>query len=94
MKVKDCNGVVHREYLPQGPMVNKEYYLEVMHRLSEVIRQKRTELRKNQSLILHQDNAPGQTSMLVHEFLAKNKSRLNHRITRTRPQLTVPSFQI
>ena len=37
-----CNGMVHHEFLPQGCVVNKEYYLKVM-------RQKRTELWKNQS---------------------------------------------
>ena len=29
----NCNGVVHREILPQGRTVNKEYCLEVMSRL-------------------------------------------------------------
>ena len=53
----DCNGMVHHEFLPQGRTVNKEYYLEVMCRLREAIRQKRTELWKNQSRILHHDNA-------------------------------------
>ena len=38
----DCNGVVHYEFLPQGRTASKEYYLEVMHRLCEGIRQKRT----------------------------------------------------
>ena len=63
----DCNGVMYHEYLPQGRMVNKEYYLEVMRRL----RQKRIELWKNQSWILHNDNVPAHTSMLVREFWAK-----------------------
>ena len=40
----DCNRLVHHELLPQGHAVNKEYYLEVMHRLREGIRQKRREL--------------------------------------------------
>ena len=44
----DCNGVMHHEFLPQGRTVNKEYYLEVMRRFREAIRQKRTELWKNQ----------------------------------------------
>ena len=26
----DCNGVAHYEFLPQGRMVNKEYYLDIM----------------------------------------------------------------
>ena len=43
-----------------------------MRRLSEAIRQKRTELRKNQGWILHHDKAPVHTSMLVREFCAKN----------------------
>ena len=53
---------------------NKEFYLEVMCRMRKAIRQKRIEFWKNQSWILQHDNAPAQTSMLVHESLAKNKS--------------------
>ena len=36
----DYNGEVHHKFLPQGRTANKEYYLEVMHRLREAIRQK------------------------------------------------------
>ena len=43
----DCNDVVQHEFLPQGRMVNKEYYLEVMRQLRKANRQKRTELWKN-----------------------------------------------
>ena len=50
--------------------VNKEYYLEVVHRLSKPIRQKLTELWKNQSWILHH----AYISMLVREILVKNKT--------------------
>ena len=70
----DCNGVVHHEFLPQGRTVNKEYNLKVMHRLSEAICQKRTELWNHQSWILHHDNPPAHTSMLVCEFFVKNKT--------------------
>ena len=70
----DYNGVVHHEFMPQGRTVNKEYYLEVMRRLREAIRQKRIELWKNQSWILHHDNEPAHTSLLVSEFLIKNKT--------------------
>ena len=45
-----------------------------MSRLREAIRQKRIELWKNQSFILHHYNTPADTSMLVREFLAKNKT--------------------
>ena len=53
----DWNGVLHQEFLPQGRTVNTEYRLEVMRRLREAIRQKCTELWKNQSRILHHDDA-------------------------------------
>ena len=61
--------MVHHEFFPQGHTSNKEFYLEVMSRLREVIRQKRTELWKIQSWILHHSNEPAHTSMLL--FLAK-----------------------
>ena len=37
----DYRGVMHHEFLPEGQTVNKEYYLGVMSRLREAIRQKR-----------------------------------------------------
>ena len=43
----DDNAVVHHKFLPQNRMVNKEFYLEVRHRLCKAIRQKGTELWKN-----------------------------------------------
>ena len=39
-----------------------------------VIRQKRTKLWNDQSWILHDDNAPALTSMLVREVFTKNKT--------------------
>ena len=70
----DCNGVVHFEFMPQGRTANKEYCLEVKHRLRKVSRQNRTELYKNQSRILHHDNAPAHTSMLADD----RKQNRNH----------------
>ncbi|UYV75705.1 EPM2AIP1 [Cordylochernes scorpioides] len=70
----DCRGVVHHEFLPQGRTVNKEYYLQVMSNLREAIRQKRPDLWKNKNWLLHHDNAPAHTSLLVRDFLAKNNT--------------------
>ncbi|UYV76060.1 hypothetical protein LAZ67_13002356, partial [Cordylochernes scorpioides] len=70
----DCRGVVHHEFLLQGRTVNKEYYLQVMRNLREAIRQKRPDLWKNKNWLLHHDNAPAHTSLLVREFLAKNNT--------------------
>ncbi|UYV62495.1 hypothetical protein LAZ67_2000790 [Cordylochernes scorpioides] len=70
----DCRGVVHHEFLPQGRTVNKEYYLQVMRNLREAIRQKRPDLWKNKNWLLHHDNVPAHTSLLVRDFLAKNNT--------------------
>ncbi|UYV85018.1 hypothetical protein LAZ67_X004290 [Cordylochernes scorpioides] len=70
----DEAGVVHHEFLPQGRKVNKEYYLQVMRNLREAIRQKRPDLWKNKNWLLHHDNAPAHTSLLVRDFLAKNNT--------------------
>lgn len=45
-----------------------------MRRLRENVRRKRPDLWKNNSWILHHDNAPSHTSILVREFLAKNST--------------------
>lgn len=68
----DYQGIVHHEFLPKGSTVTKEYYREVLRRLRESIRRKRPELWRNQSWILHHDNAPAHTSLLVAEYLNKN----------------------
>ncbi|UYV61239.1 hypothetical protein LAZ67_1004007 [Cordylochernes scorpioides] len=70
----DCRGVVHHEFLPQGRTVNKEYYPQVMRNLREAIRQKRPDLWKNKNWLLHHDNAPAHTSLLVRDFLPKNNT--------------------
>lgn len=68
----DYHGVVHYEFLPEGQTVNKEYYLGVMRRLRESIRKKRPDLWKDNSWILHHDNAPSHTSLIVRDFLTKH----------------------
>ncbi|CAD7002724.1 unnamed protein product [Ceratitis capitata] len=70
----NCRGVVDHEFLPQGRTVNKEYYLQVMRNLGEAIRQKRPNLWENKNWLLHHDNAPAHTSLLVRDFLAKNNT--------------------
>ena len=40
----DYNGVVHHEFLPKGQTINKQFYLGVMRRLRQTIRQKRPDL--------------------------------------------------
>jgi len=53
----DYNGIVYHQFLPEGQKVNKEYYLGIMRRLREAVRQERKDLWANNSWILHHDNA-------------------------------------
>lgn len=70
----DYRGVVHKEFVPTGQTVNKEYYLGVMRRLRESIRKKRPELWQNNSWFLHHDNAPSHTAIVIRQFLTKNQT--------------------
>ena len=83
----DCNVVVRHDHLPQGRTVYREYY-----RLCEAIRQKRAELQKNYTFILHHDNSPAHTSMLVRECLAKNKTLITPQLSHSPdfPKLKTP----
>ena len=69
--------MVHHKFLPQDRTVNREYHLEVMRRLRETIRQKRTE-KKNQSGILHHDNAQAYTLTLVRQFFLAKTYIIGH----------------
>ena len=66
----DIRGIVHYDFVPTGQTVNQVYYLEVLKRLREKVRQKRPERFTNNSWILHHDNAPAHTALSVREFLA------------------------
>jgi hypothetical protein len=70
----DWQGIIHHEFIPRGQTVNKEFYIAVLKRFKEAICRKRPQLWTNQSWVLHHDNAPAHSSLLVHNFLAKNKT--------------------
>lgn len=81
----DIRGVVHHEFVPTGQTVNKNYYLAVLKRLREKIRRNRPEMWKNNSWILHDDNAPSQRQRLLPNLKRKigQISSNNHLIHRT-----------
>ena len=68
----DSEGIVHHEYAPDGQTINKEFYLEVLRCLHELVRRKRPEKWWDGDWILHHDNVPAHTSHLVQHFLAKH----------------------
>ena len=54
--------------------IYKKYYLGVMRRLRETVRQRGKDLWTNNSWILHHDNAPSDSAIIIREFLTKNET--------------------
>jgi hypothetical protein len=69
----DIKGIVHKEFVPSGQTVNSGFYCQVLQRLRENLRRHRPQLWREQTWLLHHDNAPFQTAVLTHQFLAKNQ---------------------
>ena len=57
----------------QKAFVDKEYYVEVLKRLRDVVRRKRSRFWTSGDWLLYHDNAPTHSSNLVQQFLAKHK---------------------
>jgi len=69
----DIKGIVHKEFVSTCQTVNSGFYCEVLRRMREKVRRHRPQLWREQTWLLHQDNAPSHTAVLTHKFLAKNK---------------------
>jgi transposase len=54
------------------PTLNKEMYIDILHRLRNAFRKKRPGNWRANSLFLLHDNAPAHRSVLDMDFLAKN----------------------
>jgi len=62
------------EFVPHGETVNKEFHQNVLKHLREAVRRKRPEAWTNNTWMLHHDNAPAHTSLLIREFLTKHET--------------------
>ena len=77
----DTRGIAHYEVLPTAHTINLVYYLELLERQGEKVRQKRPEIFAINSCILHHDNAPAHTALSAREFLAtKQIAMLEHSV--------------
>ena len=54
----DIHGVVHREFVPWGQIINGKFYCNVFRRLRQDVRWKQPELWREGNWMLHDDNAP------------------------------------
>jgi hypothetical protein len=57
--------VIHHEFVPQGQTVNAAFDVEVLKRLRECVR---PELWTEKNWILHHDNAPSHSTLIMNEF--------------------------
>jgi len=60
-----------REFVPPGQAVNGKFYCEVLRQLRENVWGKRPEMWKKGDGLLHHDNSPAHTSLVVRKFLTK-----------------------
>jgi len=60
------------DWVLEGQTVNQVYYKEVLTNLHERVRRRRPEIWKNDSWVLHQDNAPARNTLSVKTFLTKH----------------------
>jgi histone-lysine N-methyltransferase SETMAR len=73
-----AQGVIHREFVPEGQTVNGQFYLGAMERLLERIRRVRPEFHNSKEWFLLHDNAPAQTAGVVARFLARKQVTVPH----------------
>ncbi|UYV71394.1 hypothetical protein LAZ67_8002960 [Cordylochernes scorpioides] len=68
----DVKGLVHYEFVPEGQTINQHYYLDVLRRLREAVRQKRPEKWHQKNWLLHHDNARPHKAVTIQLYLAKH----------------------
>ncbi|UYV64539.1 hypothetical protein LAZ67_3001141 [Cordylochernes scorpioides] len=68
----DVKGLVHFEFVSEGQTINQHYYIDVLKRLREAVRQKRPEKWHRKNWLLHHDNARPHTAVTVRLYLAKH----------------------
>ena len=67
----DIKWLVDFEFVPQGPAVNQQLYLEVLKQLLDAVRRKRPELWRSGEWLLHHDSAPTLTALSVRQFFSR-----------------------
>ncbi|UYV75315.1 hypothetical protein LAZ67_12003471 [Cordylochernes scorpioides] len=68
----DVKGLVHYEFVPECQTINQHYYLDVLRRLREPVRQKKTRKWHQKNWLLPHDNARPHTAVTVQLYLAKH----------------------
>ena len=65
-------------FVPPGQRVNAAFYVEVLKRLQENVWRKRPDQWRNNTWLLHNDNAPAHAAILTRRFLTDNMTVVPH----------------
>jgi len=68
----DQKGIVHKEFVPPDQRVNAAFNVELLKRVRENVRRKRPDQWRNNTWMLHHDNAPAHAALLNQRFLTDN----------------------
>ena len=71
-----CEGAIQHEFLPRDQTVNREYCLTVTKRLTEAMGTRSSDLWKGKEWLLHHDNPPAHSSLLICDFLTTHETTL------------------
>jgi len=75
----DWQGIIHKEFVPEGETINAVYYIGVMERLLNRIQRVRLGMCESGDWFLLHDNALSHNMTFVKQFLAQRKvTVLNH----------------
>jgi len=74
----NAEGVIHREFVPEGQKVNAEFYVGVLDRLLKRIRQVRMAKFQSSEWFLLHDNVPSHNPAIVKKFLANRDVAVLH----------------
>jgi hypothetical protein len=69
----DSQGVLHKEFIPDGKTVNAEFYEGVMDRLLKLIHRVRPAAFCSRDIFLLHDNGPAHKAASVCQFLTPKK---------------------
>jgi len=67
----DWQGVIHKEFVPEGETMKAVYYKVVMERLLNKSRRVRPGMCESGDWFLLHDNAPSHNATIVNQFLAQ-----------------------
>jgi len=74
----DAEGVIHREFVPEGQKVNAEFYVGVLDRLLKRIWRVGTAKFQSSEWFLFHDNAPSHNAAIAKKFLANRNAAVLH----------------